>query len=95
MLGGNPMEEDKHLALELLQEVKASQRRWFVISVVELLVITALILILLLVPQDAVEIENQDGNANYIGNTMNGDINNGENKGNEEMERQKENNSAE
>lgn len=89
------MEEDKHLALELLQEVKASVRRWFVISVVELLVITALILILLLVPQDAVEIENQDGNANYIGNTMNGDINNGENKGNEEMERQKENNSAE
>lgn len=78
---------DNHLALELLQEVKASARRWFAMSMVELVVITVLILILLLVPQESVDIENQDGNANYIGNTMNGDINNGENQSNEEMER--------
>lgn len=83
------MDNENHLALELLQEVKASARRWFIISIVELFVITALILILLLVPQESVEIENQDGNANYIGNDMNGDINNGENQSDKEMERSK------
>jgi len=83
------MDNKNHLALELLQEVKASARRWFIISIVELFVITALILILLLVPQESVEIENQDGNANYIGNDMNGDINNGENQSDKEMERSK------
>lgn len=87
--------QGNHLALELLQEVKSSARRWFIMSMVELVVIATLILILLLVPQDSVDIENQDGNANYIGNTMNGDINNGENQSNEEMERQEENNHKE
>lgn len=92
MLGGNPMEEDKHLALELLQEVKASQRRWFIMAVVELIVIVTLILILLLVPADSVSIENEDGNANYIGNDMNGDINNGKDYGEEVLEGQTDNN---
>lgn len=83
--------EDNHLALELLHEVKSSARRWFIISIVELLVITTLILILLLVPQESVEIENQDGNANYIGNDNIGGVYNGEDKSNQEMERTKEN----
>ena len=86
------MEEDKHLALELLQEVKASQRRWFIMAIVELIVIAALILILLLVPAEAVSIENEDGNANYIGNDMNGDINNGKDYGEEVLEGQTDNN---
>lgn len=92
MLGGNPMEEDKHLALELLQEVKASQRRWFIMAIVELIVIATLILILLLVPTDSVSIENEDGNANYIGNDMSGDINNGKDYGEEVLEGQTDNN---
>lgn len=68
---------ETHLALELLQEIKASARRWFILAMMELVVIAALILILLLVPTDSISIENEDGNANYIGNDMNGDINNG------------------
>lgn len=87
--------QENHLALELLQEVKASARRWFIISIIELVVIATLILILLLVPQEAVDIENQDGNANYIGNTMNGDITNGKDTSNEEVEGQEENNYTE
>lgn len=81
------MEDNNHLALELLQEVKASARKWFIISIVELMVITALILILLLVPQEAVEIDNQSGNTNYIGEDNMGDIYNGQNQSDEEMER--------
>lgn len=79
--------QENHLALELLQEVKASARRWFIMAVVEMLVITALILILLLFPQEAVEIDNGSGNANYIGEDNLGDIYNGQNQSNEEMER--------
>lgn len=33
-------------------------------------------------PTEDTYIENQDGNANYIGNDMNGDINNGEDTSN-------------
>lgn len=84
--------EDNHLALELLQEVKASARRWFIISIVELLVITVLIMILLLVPTDSVTIENEDGNANYVGNDNIGGIYNGEDSSEEILEGQKENN---
>ena len=79
--------QENHLALELLQEVKASARRWFIMAVVEMLVITALILILLLVPQEAVEIDNGSGNTNYIGEDNMGDIYKGENQSNEKMER--------
>ena len=87
------MEKDKHLALELLQEVKQSARRWFIISIVELLVIAILIFTLLWVPQESVEVENQNGNANYIGNDNIGGIYNGESESNKEMERaEKENN---
>lgn len=81
------MEDDKHLAIELLQEVKTSARRWFIISIVELMVITALILILLLVPQESVDIENDGGNTNYIGEDNMGDIYNGQNQSDKEMER--------
>ena len=86
-------ENQKSLALELLQEVKASARRWFVISIIELMIIATLILILLLVPAESVDIENDNGNANYIGNDMNGDINNGEDISEEVLQRQEEDNS--
>lgn len=33
--------EEKSLALEMLQEVKKSSKRWFIISIVELLIIVA------------------------------------------------------
>ena len=85
-------ENQKSLAMELLQEVKASARRWFIIAMVELLAIVALILILLLVPTDSISIENEDGNANYIGNDMMGDINNGKDYSEEVLQGQEENN---
>lgn len=80
--------QDNHLAFELLKEIKASARRWFIISIVELLAIITLVLVLLLVPTDSVSIENEDGNANYIGNDMNGDITNGKDYGQEVLQGQ-------
>ena len=62
-------------------------------AIVELMVIAALILILLLVPTESVDIENEDGNANYIGNDMNGDINNGKDFSEEVLEGQEADNS--
>ena len=42
-MGGMKMEENKTLATELLHEVKASAKRWFIIAIVELFVILAVI----------------------------------------------------
>lgn len=36
--------EEKSLALEMLQEVKKSSKRWFIISIVELLIIVAFVI---------------------------------------------------
>lgn len=43
------------LATELLKEVKASAKRWFIIAVVELVAIVALIILLFVVPAEVVE----------------------------------------
>lgn len=80
--------EDK-LTLELLKEVKANARKWFVIAIIELGVILAIIvswfLMSYVIPVEdttTTEVEQQgdNGNNNYIGNDR--DINNGETKGN-------------
>ena len=78
--------EQETLATELLKELKASATRWFVAFIVALVMwfITIGIFIWYLsLPtdsiSDAVTVENEDGNANYIGHDMNGELNNGEN----------------
>lgn len=71
------------LATEMLREVKANSRRWFIIAVIELIIILVISGLFFWyatspVEESSVEIENEDGNASYIGNDMNGDFNYGE-----------------
>lgn len=70
------------LASELLHELKATSKRWFiafcVMVVLEFATIAGFMWYMSL-PVDELTIENESGNANYIGNDLNGDLNNGEN----------------
>ena len=70
------------LASELLREVKLSAKRWFIafciMVALEIATIAGFMWYMSL-PVDEVTIENDSGNANYIGNDLNGDLNNGEN----------------
>lgn len=70
------------LATELLHELKATSKIWFIafciMVVLEFATIVGFMWYISL-PVDELTIENDDGNANYIGNDLNGDLNNGEN----------------
>lgn len=70
------------LATELLHELKATSKRWFIafciMVVLEFATIVGFMWYISL-PVDELTIENDDGNANYIGNDLNRDLNNGEN----------------
>ena len=75
--------EGNTLATELLHEIKASAKRWFIIAIVELILILAMaggFVWYISLPVDDVAIENDSGNANYIGNDFNGELNNGKDK---------------
>lgn len=75
------MEEYTKLATELLHELKSSAKRWFIAFIVVLVLWFSTIGVFIwyiTLPTEEVTIENDDGNANYIGNDMNGDITNGE-----------------
>lgn len=69
------------LATEILQELKASARRWFIAFLImlgiEIATICGFLWYISLPVDEAVTVENEDGNANYIGNDMNGDLYNG------------------
>lgn len=85
--------DDNKLATELLSEMKASAKRWFIAFVIVLCLWFATIAgflwyISLPVDEETVTLENEDGNANYIGNDMNGDFNYGTGEGNEETQGQ-------
>ena len=70
---------EETLATELLKELKASSKRWFIAFIVMLILWFATIGVFvwyISLPVEDVAIENQDGNANYIGND--GSIVNGE-----------------
>jgi hypothetical protein len=70
------------LASELLREVKLSARRWFIAFCIMITLEIATIagfMWYMSLPVDEVTIENDSENANYIGNDLNGDLNNGEN----------------
>ena len=77
--------EGMTLATEILAEVKASARRWFIAFVIMVIIEAATIagfLWYISLPVDeTVSVENDDGNANYVGGDVDGGIYNGENSG--------------
>lgn len=70
------------LASEILHELKASAKRWFIafciMVVVEIATIAGFLWYISL-PVEDVTIENEDGNANYVGRDLSGGLYNGEN----------------
>ena len=72
------------LATEMIREIRATSKRWFIAFIVTLSLWFATIIGFILYEyyslpvEDTVTVENEDGNANYIGNDMNGDLYNGE-----------------
>ena len=74
-----------NLATEILQEVKASAKRWFIAILVmvfiELATIGGFLWYISLPVDETVTVENDEGNANYIGRDLTGEINNGEDNG--------------
>lgn len=76
-------EEETNLASEILAEVKASAKRWFIAFCVMVVLEIATIVgflwyISLPTAYDDIQIENEDGNANYIGRDLSGSLYNGE-----------------
>lgn len=73
--------EEQTLATELLHEIKMSARRWFIIAVAELILILGLagaLVYYMSTPVEEIQMNNKEGNANYIGDDLEGDlINNG------------------
>lgn len=74
---------DMNFATEVLSEVKASSKRWFIAFLTVLVLwfatIGAFIWYISLPVEDYdVSIENGEGNANYVGRDLNGQIDNGE-----------------
>ena len=72
--------DNETLATELIRELKAQSKRWFIIAMVELGVIVAIVVAFFWyfsLPVDEISIENEDGNANYIGHDLEGDLYNG------------------
>lgn len=73
------------LVYMLLLEVKSSAKRWFIIAMVELFIILGIVGGMIWynsLPVEEISVENDEGNANYIGNDMNGEIYNGKDKSN-------------
>ena len=79
--------ETQTLATELLHELKASAKRWFIIAVIELFIILAMAggfvwYLSLPIEEEVVTVESDDsGNANYVGNDVTGAIYNGTSNG--------------
>ncbi len=73
--------EEITLATEIMHELKRSTKRWFIAFLVMIGVEACTIggfLWYISLPVDEIAIENQDGNANYVGHDVEGDVNNGE-----------------
>ena len=87
--------EVQTLATELLHELKASAKRWFIIAVIELLIILGIAggfiwYLSLPVEDEIVSVEGEDGgNANYVGNDMTGAIYNGTSNGKKDTQGEK------
>ena len=73
-------EEGMTLATEILAELKASARRWFIAFIimlcVEIATVAGFLWYISLPVDETVTVENKDGNANYIGGDVSGEVNN-------------------
>lgn len=82
--------DNGNLATELLHEIKATSRRWFIafilMCVLEIATIVGFIWYISL-PTDEISVESEDGNANYIGNDLNGELYNGKSNSEETSQR--------
>ena len=82
--------DNEKLATELLREVKMQAKRWFIAFCIMVALEVATIagfmwyITLPVESEDVTTIENDEGNANYIGGNVNGVLNNGESKDNSE-----------
>lgn len=82
-------EEGTTLATEILQELRASARRWFIAFLImlgiEVATVGAFLWYMSLPVDETIQVENEDGNAMYIGdqNALEGGIYNGTNNGTE------------
>ena len=75
-------QEGTTLATEIFKELKASARRWFIAFLVmcgvEVATVVGFIWYISLPTDESVTVENDDGNANYVGGDVSGDIYNKE-----------------
>lgn len=74
--------ENETLATEIIKELKAQNKRMFIIVIIEAVLLIATIIGFLWyisLPIDEISIENDDGNATYIGHDLEGELYNGEN----------------
>ena len=73
-------EEGTTLATEILQELKASVRRWFIAFLVmcgiEVGTVAGFLWYISLPTDETVTVENEDDNANYVGGNVGGDLTN-------------------
>ena len=71
------------IAYMLIKDARDNAKRWFIIAIAELIAIIAIVAGMiwynsLPAEEYTVSVENDEGNANYVGNDMNGEIYNGE-----------------
>ena len=75
-------EEGNTLATEILHELKLSARRWFIAFLImlgiEIATIGGFLWYLSLPTEESVTVENDEGNANYVGRDVVGNVNNNE-----------------
>ena len=72
--------DNQPLATELIRELRAQSKRWFIIALAELGLIIAIVLAFiwyLTLPIDEITIDGGDGNATYIGHDLEGELYNG------------------
>ena len=73
--------ENQPLATELIKELKAQNKRMFIVVIIEALIIIAItvgFLWYISLPVDEISVEADGGNANYIGRDLEGELYNGE-----------------
>lgn len=80
--------EGTTLATEIFRELKASARRWFIafciMCGIEVVTVGGFLWYISLPVDETVTVENDEGNANYTGGNVGGDIKYGENNSAEE-----------
>lgn len=71
---------NEQFATELLHEVKVSSKRWFIIAMIEIVIIAVLTLMLIIVPTDEYSVEQESDNTST--NIVGGDYYGGETESN-------------